>query len=146
MISPMWKRILVGGVALVSFAAWGASAALSAQVALPGNKIAQFKDPLPLLTVAPGGTMQTVLPGILGGTDTLTLRMIESQTKMMPTGFVPANGLPYTGTWVFRYVADSGTGVVGGGNPDTYIGPVIVAARNHPTEIKYVNNLTTNNI
>jgi spore coat protein A len=125
---------------------------LSVQVAsaqgtpLPGNKISQFVDPLPLLTVAPGGTMQTVLPSILGGTDNITIRMIEAQTNMLPTGFVPANGLPYTGTWVFRYVADPGTGVVGGGNPDTYVGPVIVAARNHPTEIKYVNNLTADHI
>lgn len=123
-----------------------ASGGLAAQgTPLPGNKIAQFVDPLPLLSVA-GGTMQTVLPSILGGTDNITLRMIEAQTKMMPTGFVPANGLPYTGTWVFRYVADPGAGVIGGGNPDTYIGPVIVSARAHPTEIKYVNNLTANHI
>jgi spore coat protein A, manganese oxidase len=113
---------------------------------LPGSKIAQFVDPLPLLSVAPGGNMQTVLPSIFGGTDTITLRMVEAETKIMPTGFVPANGLPYTGTWVFRYVADSGAGVIGGGDPNTYVGPVIVAARSHPTEIKYVNNLTANHI
>jgi spore coat protein A len=125
---------------------FNAGTVLAAQgTPLPGNKIAQFVDPLPVLSVA-GGTMQTVLPGILGGTDNITVRMIEAQTNMMPTGFVPANGLPYTGTWVFRYVADPETGVVGGGSPDTYVGPVIVAARNHPTEIKYVNNLTANNI
>jgi FtsP/CotA-like multicopper oxidase with cupredoxin domain len=112
---------------------------------LPGSKIAQFVDPLPLLSVA-GGTMQTVLPSTLGGTDTITLRMVEAQANMMPTGFVPANGLPYTGTWVFRYVADPGVGVIGGGSADTYIGPVIVAARTHPTEVTYVNHLTTNNI
>jgi spore coat protein A len=112
---------------------------------LPGNKIAQFVDPLPLLSAA-GGTMQTVLPSILGGTDNITIRMIEAQTNMMPTGFVPANGQPYTGTWVFRYVANPGTGVIGGGNPDTYVGPVIVAARHHPTQIKYVNNLTADHI
>ena len=124
-----------------------ASGGLAAQgTPLPGNKIAQFVDRLPLLSVAPGGTIQTVAPSILGGTDSITLRMIEAQTKMMPTGFVPANGLPYTGTWVFRYVADAGPGVIGGGNPDTYIGPVIVAARTHPTQVKYVNKLTANNI
>ncbi len=134
-------------VMLLAFSLVNAGSAFAVQgTPLPGNKIAQFVDPLPLLSVAPGGTMQTVLPSILGGTDNITLRMIEAQTNMMPTGFVPANGLPYTGTWVFRYVADPGTGVIGGGNPDTYIGPVIVAARTHPTEIKYVNNLTANNI
>lgn len=112
---------------------------------LSGTKIAQFVDPLPVLSVS-GGTIQTVLPSVLGGTDNITLRMVEAQTNMMPTGFVPANGLPYTGTWVFRYVADTGTGVIGGGNHDTYIGPAIVAARTYPTEVKYVNNLTANNI
>ncbi len=138
---------VIGFVTLSLLFVFGLGSAFAVQgTPLPGGKIAQFVDPLPVLSVAPGGTMQTVLPGILGGTDNITLRMIEAQTNMMPTGFVPANGLPYTGTWVFRYVADPGTGVIGGGNPDTYIGPVIVAARTNPTEIKYVNNLTANNI
>jgi spore coat protein A len=112
---------------------------------LPGNMIAQFVDPLPVLSAA-GGTIQTVLPSILGGTDSITLRMIEAQTNMMPSSFVPANGQPYAGTWVFRYVADPGTGVIGGGNADTYVGPVIVAARSYPTNIKYINNLTADHI
>ena len=141
-----WKQLFACGVAIAAIGL-GESAVFAAQgTPLPGNKIAQFVDPLPLLSVTTGGTMQTVLPGILGGTDSITLKMIESQAKMLPSTFKPANGQPYTGTWVFRYVADPGTGVIGGGNPDTYIGPVIVAARTHPTEIKYVNNLTTNNI
>ncbi|MEW6418135.1 MAG: hypothetical protein AB1480_08445 [Nitrospirota bacterium] len=124
------------------------SGALAQGTPLPGNKIPQFVDPLPLLSVAGGtsGNMQTVLPSILGGTDTITLRMIEAQTKMMPSTFKPATGT-YIGTWVFRYVADPGTGVIDGPNPsDTYIGPVIVAARHYPTEVRYVNNLTTNHI
>lgn len=139
------NRLLVLVLAIMATALI-AGTVLAQGTPLPGNKIAQFVDPLPLLSVAPGGTMQTVLPSILGGTDSITLRMIEAQTNMMPTGFVPANGLAYTGTWVFRYVADPGAGVIGGGSPDTYIGPVIVAARTHPTEVKYVNNLTANNI
>ncbi len=139
------SKFLVLVLAIMATALIAGSAFAVQGTPLPGNKIAQFVDPLPLLSVAPGGTMQTVLPSILGGTDNITLRMIESQTNMMPTGFVPATGT-YTGTWVFRYVADPGPGVIGGGSPDTYIGPVIVAARTHPTEVKYVNNLTANNI
>ncbi len=131
--------------ALLMVTLFNAGTVLAQGTPLPGSKIAQFVDPLPLLSVA-GGTVQTVLPSYLGGTDNITLRMVEAQTNMMPTGFVPANGLPYTGTWVFRYVADPGTGVIGGGSPDTYIGPVIVAARTYPTQITYVNNLTTNHI
>ncbi len=140
------KRSCFSTILLIVCIVWTAGSVFAQGTPLPGGKIAQFVDALPLLSVAPGGTMQTVLPSILGGTDNITLRMIEAQTNMMPTGFVPANGLPYTGTWVFRYVADPGAGVIGGGNPATYIGPVIVVARNHPTEIKYVNNLTANHI
>jgi spore coat protein A len=131
------KGFVLGAVLALS--AWSAPGALAVQgTPLPGNMIAQFVDPLPVLSAA-GGTMQTVLPS----TDNIIIRMIEAQTKMMPTGFAPANGQQYTGTWVFRYVADPGTGIIGGGDPDTYIGPVIVAVRNHPTEI---NNLTTAHI
>jgi spore coat protein A len=116
-----------------------------AQIQLPGNAIPQFIDPLPLLSVS-GGSMQTVLPSMLGGTDNIVLNMVEAQVNMMPTGFVPVNGQPYSGTWVFRYVAESGIGVVGAADPDTYIGPVVVAARTYPTQIRYVNNLTADNI
>ncbi len=137
--------IAAGALALGNLGLIRTSYAQVPQIPLPGSKIMQFKDPLPLLSVS-AGTMQTVLPSALGGTDNITLRMVEAQTNMMPTGFVPANGLPYTGTWVFRYVADPGTGIIGGANPDTYIGPAIVAVRGMPTQVRYVNNLTANNI
>ena len=107
---------------------------------LPGNKIPQFVDPLPLLDAQVGGTMETIIAG--GGE--ITLNMLEFQANMMPSTFVPANGLPYAGTWVFGYregpTAAPATAV------DTYIGPVIVATRNQPTQVRYVNNLTANNI
>jgi len=134
-------------LALIVSAPLGAVPAVLAQTAqtpLPGSAITQFVDALPLLSIA-GGTMQTVLPSVLGGTDSITIRMVEAQTNMMPSTFVPEKG-EYTGTWVFRYVADPGTGVIGGADPDTYVGPVIVAARGFPTQIRYVNNLTANNI
>ncbi|HEX9860806.1 MAG TPA: multicopper oxidase domain-containing protein, partial [Nitrospirota bacterium] len=50
--------------------------------------------------------------------------------------FVPATGT-YTGTWIWGYL-EGGQAVT----PTTsYIGPVIVATRNVPTEVKFANNL-----
>lgn len=109
------------------------------QVQLKGNKIPQFIDPLPLLSIA-GGTMES----IVAGTGEIKLNMLELQANMMPHTFVPANGLPYAGTWVFGYRLGPTTAPVTA--VDTYIGPVIVAQRGTPTQVRYVNNLTANNI
>jgi len=109
---------------------------------LPGNKIPQFVDPLPLLgAVGDRTAMETVIDD---GNNEITLNMLEFQANMLPSTFVPANGLPYTGTWVFGYrvgpTAAPATAV------ESYIGPVIVATRGTPTQVRYVNNLTANNI
>ncbi len=95
------------------------------QTPLPGNRIAQFVDPLPDLHT------------IVATDNQIELQMNEFQSMVMPTGFVPANGLPYSGTWVWGYREP--------GQPPgyPYIGPVIVATRGIPTEIKFVNNLGT---
>ncbi len=106
---------------------------------LPGGKIPQFVDPLPLLGAA-GGTMETVI----AGPGEITLNMLEFQAKMLPSTFKPANGLAYSGTWVFGYRVGPTTAPAKA--VDTYIGPVIVATRNQPTQVRYVNNLTANNI
>jgi hypothetical protein len=107
------------------------------QIPLAGGAIPQFVDPLPLLSVA-GGPMET----IIAGAGEIELHMREFQASVMPSTFVPAIGT-YTGTWVFGYI-------VGGGVPagplGTYLGPVIIATRYQPTQIRFVNNLTTNNI
>ena len=107
------------------------------QIPLAGGAIPQFVDPLPLLSVA-GGPMET----IIAGASEIELHMREFQANVMPSTFVPATG-PYTGTWVWGYIAGAGipTGARG-----TYLGPVIVATRNQPTQIRFVNDLTANNI
>jgi spore coat protein A len=105
-------------------------------IALPGSSIPQFVDPLPLLSVA-GGPMET----ILAGTRQIRLAMQEFQARVLPTGFKPAKGT-YGGTWVWGYRA----GVKPTNPAGTYIGPVVVATRGKPTEIKFVNNLTANHI
>ncbi|MGB9080781.1 MAG: multicopper oxidase domain-containing protein [Desulfuromonadaceae bacterium] len=106
---------------------------------LPGSKIPQFVDPLPLLSAA-GGSIET----ITAGTGEITLNMFEFKANMLPSTFKPATG-NYSGTWVFGYrqgplTAPPATAV------DTYFGPFIVATRGTPTQIRYVNNLTDNNI
>ena len=99
--------------------------------ALPGRAIPQFVDPLPLLSVA-GGPMET----IIAGATEIVLDMHEFQANVMPSTFVPATGI-YTGTWVWGYRA----GVTPDNPAGTYIGPVIVATRNQPAQIRFVNNL-----
>jgi spore coat protein A len=105
------------------------------QTQLPGSSIPQFVDPLPLLSVA-GGPMETVTAA------TATLTMREFQASVLPAGFVPANGQPYTGTSSWGYRA----GVTPTNPAGTYIGPVIVASRGTPTQVRYVNNLAANEI
>ena len=113
-----------------------AGAVATPQTQLPGSAIAQFVDALPLLSVA-GGPMETVI----AGTAEVTLTMREFQANVMPSTFVPAIDA-YGGTWVWGYRA----GVTPTTPAGTYIGPVIVASRGTPTQVRYVNDLTTNEI
>jgi spore coat protein A, manganese oxidase len=109
-----------------------AQAAAGLQVPLAGKSIPQFMDPLPSLAAMAGDT------GV-----GFSLWMREFQSKLMPTGFVPANGLPYTGTYVWGY-RDSEADVAGFA-ADTYLGPVILAKRGTPTEINFINALGNTN-
>lgn len=131
---------LILGVLVVSLFAPVALAAKPVPVGpvqFPGKKIEQFALPLPTLNVA-GGTIQTILDD---GTE-IPMRMVELRADMLPPSFVPANGQPYTGTAVFGYRASADI-VAPLTAVDTYINPVIVASRGTPTEIRYINNLTT---
>src|SRR5512135_3432226 len=126
-----------GAAAFLSTYSSFLSKVLAAQgTALPGSAIPQFVDPLPLLSVA-GGPMET----IVAGDAEILLDMHEFQANVMPSTFVPAAGI-YTGTWVWGYRA----GVKPDDPAGTYIGPVIVATRNQPTQIRFVNNLSANHI
>jgi len=78
---------------------------------------------------------------IVAGTAEIMLTMQEFQASVMPSAFVPAAGT-YTGTWVWGYRA----GITSTNPAGTYLGPVIVATRNQPTQIRFVNNLAANNI
>jgi spore coat protein A len=114
----------------------GALAVALPQTPLAGSAIPQFVDPLPLLSVA-GGPIET----IIAGASEIVLDMLEFQANVMPSTFVPAAGT-YTGTWVWGYRA----GIIPFNPAGTYTGPVIIATRNMPTQIRFVNNLTADNI
>ena len=122
--------------------------AQSPQVPIAGSSIPQFQQALPLLSVSPGGTINTLF-----GNQPITLRMCEFQSRILPPGFVPPAGSKYSGsTWVWGYLPDTsnvgcagliseyskGTGVL-----DTFTGPVLVSQRNSPTEMTFINDLGT---
>ncbi len=124
----------LGAAALIpGFASFSAAEAqvLAVQgLPLPGTSIPRFVDPLPLLSVA-GGPMKT----IIAGAAEIALTMQEFKCSVMPSTFLPGT---YTGTWVWGYRNTTPV------NPEgTYIGPVIVASRNAPTQIRFINDLGT---
>jgi spore coat protein A len=101
-------------------------------IPLPGSALPQFIMPLPLLSAA-GGPMET----IIAGTNEVTLTMKEFKANMLPPGFLLPDGSTYDGTWVWGYRA----GVTSDNPAGTYIGPVFVASRGTPTQVRFVNDL-----
>jgi len=96
------------------------------QIPLKGGALPKFVDPLPNL------------PLVLGTAGTpITLSMCEFKSNVMPTGFAGAAG-PYTGTWTWGYVVGDACPAT---TQPTYLGPVVLAARGMPTEIRYANRL-----
>jgi spore coat protein A len=106
---------------------------LTPQDPLDGSTVAKFESELPVLSVA-GGTIQTIVDT---GTQ-IEVDMREFKANMLPASFVPETGT-YNGTWVWGYVE----GTTPPGVRDTYTGPVMVATRGNPTEVKFVNELGT---
>jgi FtsP/CotA-like multicopper oxidase with cupredoxin domain len=116
-------------VALIAMAALPATAQ---QQHLPGSSIPQFVDPLPRLS-ADGGSITTVI----AGADEIELHMREFRANMMPSTFTPAAGT-YDGTWVWGYIV----GPDAPASPlETFTGPVIVATRGAPAQLRFVNDL-----
>jgi len=107
---------------------------------LPGKNIPQFVDPLPVLDLNPQST--TGIATIIDTGAEITLNMVEFKANIMPSTFVPATGA-YTGTWTFGYRVSTPYPASPAATP---VGPVIVATRHQPTQIRYVNNLTDNGI
>jgi spore coat protein A len=111
--------------------------AQTGQTQLPGSSLPQFITPLPLLSVA-GGPMETVV----AGNSEIALTMREFKANVLPPGFVLPDGSTYGGTWSWGYRA----GITPANPAGTYIGPVIVAGRGTPTQVRYVNDLTPDHV
>jgi len=95
---------------------WSAALAAS-QTPMSAGTIPQFVDPLPDLDV------------IVAGSSRIELRMREFMAQVLPTG------LPKTSVWGYLQPGQH--------RRASYLGPVIVATRGVPTEIKWVNELGT---
>jgi spore coat protein A len=110
-----------------------AEAQAAAQMPLAGSAIPKWVDELPIPTIVPGNTELE-----------LELRMEEFLSNVLPTGFVPPAGWPAgttSGTWTWGYLAPGE--VVGTAPRPTFIGPIVLAERGIPTQVRYVNNLGT---
>jgi FtsP/CotA-like multicopper oxidase with cupredoxin domain len=107
------------------------------QAPFPGARIPQFTQPLPLLSAQPGGTINTIVAPFA---QPLDLTICEFKANILPPGFVPANGQPYTGTWVWGYIPGTTCPTT---PQDTYLGPVLVNLRGTPTTIRFTNALPT---
>jgi spore coat protein A len=117
-----WKVLLLACL-IVSAGTWSATAAQSPQIPLAGSAIPQFVDPVPNLLDSDHL--------IVDDGSQIELEMREHKANILPAGAVPN----YTGTSVWSYLKP------GQASRDSYIGPVIVATRGQPTEMKFVNNL-----
>ena len=100
-----------------------AFAATLPQTPLAGSAIPQFIDPVPNLLDADHL--------IVAGEETIELEMREHMANILPAGAVPG----YAGTYVWSYLK------VGQASRISYLGPVIVATRGVPTEMRFENLL-----
>jgi spore coat protein A len=101
-----------------------ARAAQSPQIPLAANLIPQFIQPVPNL-------LDTDHLIVDDGASTIELQMKEATFNVLPPGAVPG----YAGTRVWSYLTP------GQNSRDSYIGPVVLATRGKPTEMKFVNML-----
>ena len=104
----------------------------TAQTPLAGSAIPQFVSPLPDLHT------------IVAGAGQIELHMTEFKSNVLPTGTALPGGAAYTGTWVWGYLDPGQVASLDNANAavnPSYIGPVIVATRGNPTQIKFVNDL-----
>jgi FtsP/CotA-like multicopper oxidase with cupredoxin domain len=100
------------------------------QLPLAPKAIPKFVQPLPLLDVQGG-------PIVTSGATKLAVTMCEFPSNILPPGTI-APGVQ-TSTWTWGYA----TGACPTTPQQTYIGPVVIAQRNVPTEVTWINNLGT---
>jgi FtsP/CotA-like multicopper oxidase with cupredoxin domain len=131
MQSPRLRRAATALVALVLPVS--AFAFPNPQTPIAGSTIPQFAQPLPLLSVQPGGKIDTLVTNTPAN-GPLQLSMCEFKAQVLPP--------PMPASWVWGYIpgatCPSPTTV-----RDTYIGPVLVNTRDTPTTIRWTNALPT---
>ncbi len=110
----------------------GALAFPSPQTPIAGSSIPQFKQPLPLLNVQPGGTISTYVANNTSFANPLQISMCEFRTQVLPPPMPP--------TWTWGYIIGA---TCPGAVQDTYLGPVLVNVKGTPTTIKFTNALPT---
>ncbi|NJD59130.1 MAG: copper oxidase [Anaerolineae bacterium] len=100
-----------------------AQAVQSTQIPLNPKNIPQFVDELPDLLAGDSLLVDS-------GTQ-IDLTMTERLSMVLSTGTVPN----YQGTVTWAYIGS------GQANRASYLGPVVLATKNSPTQIKFINNL-----
>jgi FtsP/CotA-like multicopper oxidase with cupredoxin domain len=123
-----------------------APSARAQQVPLAPLTIPKFVNKLPLLSVAPESAVwpadwPRTLDTIVADEGEITLRMCEFESSILPPAMVlpGPNALPGNRTWTWGYVE----GETCPTEKENYLGPVIVATRGVPTQIRFVNDLGT---
>ena len=115
------RRFLAGGtlagagLIVLPRVAWPEMAQAARRIPMAARSIRQFVDELPALDV------------VVAGRNRIELTMTEFRAQVLPTGFPK--------TWVWGYLQR------GQRARASYLGPVIVARRGTPTEIKWINDL-----
>lgn len=98
-------------------------AAQSPQIPLAGSAIPQFMDPVPNLLDADHLIVDSGVQ--------IALEMREHRADVLPANAVPG----YAGTYVWSYLKP------GQATRTSYLGPVVLAKRGQPTEMKFTNML-----
>lgn len=103
-----------------------AQAAQSPQTPLNPKAIPQFTEELPDLLASNSLIIDD-------GVNEIPLVMTERLSNVLPAGAVPG----YAGTWTWSYIGP------GQANRASYLGPVILAFKGVPTQIRFTNSLLT---
>jgi FtsP/CotA-like multicopper oxidase with cupredoxin domain len=98
-------------------------AAQNPQIPMPGSAIPKFVDPLPNLL--------DIDHLIVDSGSQIELEMREHMVNILPAGVVAG----YAGTYVWSYLKPYQA------TRTSYLGPVVIATRGQPTEMKFVNLL-----
>ena len=132
----MHRRVVVlAGLMLPAIAL----AAPNGQTPFAGSNIPQFTQALPLLSVQPGGTINTIVSTNTSSSSPLDLRICEFKAHVLPPNTFVKGKTPET--WVWGYLPVASCPLPTDAPLETYLGPVLVNQRGTPTTIRFTNAL-----